>query len=1005
MDIFAASIKEKYQERLINREKQWPPCHSNKLVRLELVEREKGEDFFTKGRGRDIQNEKDRNDEGVKRTHLAYSDLFKVESGKKPVRKVLVEGDAGIGKTTLSISVSEDWANGKLFQQFELVLLLPLRITAVAAVDSIPDLLKLLYSSKKLCGSIADSLEEMEGRKVLIIADGWDELAESGRLEGSFLYKLVLGELLPFVSFVLTSRPSASAPLHQLSCIDRFVEVRGFSKEHIIDYIQSEFASDQKKAGRLLEQLEYNPLVESVCSVPLNCAIVCHLWRTLEEALPSTMTELYKKIILNVILRNIQKKDAYKHVSNLPNFDALPNELQQSWVLLCKFAFEGIRKDQIVFSQEELADIFPHGLADVLCFGLLQTASTILETGYGISFHFLHLTFQEYLAAFFLVKQISDQTSLSLPSKQFEEYLLIAASRHDVLFRFTCGIFFNEIEHRTFTDFRPFISSIKHSTDCTVLCHCAFEAKGDSKSFVNEIEKIYNSFKACSAHDCTAILYVIANMQENTVTQSIRFDNSGIRENQVRELADILAGKKGMLQVEELDLSDNNLTDKCVSNLIHRAVTSFRLLSQINLKGNRIGSNSIKLLRKSTFNRLSCLTLSDCPLGVSGMQALEEAVCTGCLHELKKLNLARSLTNDADVNGALLATSLGAIMSCNLSLTSLDLSRNNLGVPGASALARVLCQRERDYTPLESGSASAESISIQVIHLDETNLGDEGLVAIVECSSHITVSDLSLNGNGIHATGISYLADGVCAGKIVLNILSLDDNPLGLEGVAVLGRMLSNSFCQLWVLSLCRCQLTIPASRFLGTNHDSDIDNAAVGIIGEQLCQKNTTEFLYLNGNSFTGEGAHTLANLLYLCPSLQSLHSSHCGITSDDLKQLLDQLSTFKTSSNIPCCIELDSWDLSNNQIDDGGAIALMDHLPSLFPKLGYSFFLSGVSFNGNHISSEVMRRIREEMKQHHEVIQNNARLQYTHIANSNYDVISVEKHVSSHTCTLDNN
>ena len=86
MDVFAASIREKYQERLINREKQWPPCRSNKLVRLELVEREKGEDFFTEGRGRGLQNKKDRNDKGVKCTPLAYGDLFKVESGKRPVR-------------------------------------------------------------------------------------------------------------------------------------------------------------------------------------------------------------------------------------------------------------------------------------------------------------------------------------------------------------------------------------------------------------------------------------------------------------------------------------------------------------------------------------------------------------------------------------------------------------------------------------------------------------------------------------------------------------------------------------------------------------------------------------------------------------------------------------------------------------------------------------------------------------------------------------------------------
>ena len=1001
MDTFAASIKRKYQERLIIREKQWPPCHSNKLVRLELVEREKGEDYSaSEERGRDAKGsdnnqERDRKDKSVIRTPLAYSDLFKVESGKRPVRKILVEGDAGIGKTTLSISVSEDWANGKLFQEFELVLLLPLRHKEIGSVGSISELLNLLHSSKKLCSSVADSLEEIEGNKMLIIADGWDELAESGRLESSFLYKLVFGELLPFVSIVLTSRPSASAPLHQLPYFDRFVEVRGFSKEHIVEYIQSEFAKDQEKAGHLLEQLEYNPLVESVCSVPLNCAIVCHLWRTLEENLPTTMTELYKKIILNVILRNIQKKEAYKYIDSLTNFDALPNELQQSWVLLCKFAFEGIIKDQIVFSQEELADIFPHGLANVLCFGLLQTANTILETGYGISFHFLHLTFQEYLAALFLVKQISEQT-LSLPSK-LEKDLLIAASRHDALCRFMCGVFFNEIEHRTFTDFRPFISSIKYSTDCTVLCHCAFEAKGDSKSFVNEIEEIYNSFKAYSAHDCTAILYVIANMQENVVTQSISFDNSGIRENQVRELADILAGKKGMLQVGKLDLSGNKLTDKCVSNLIHRAMTSFQSLSVINLKGNRIGTNSIKLLAKSTFNQLSYLTLSDCPLGVSGMQALEDAVCTGSIRGLVILNLAGSLTSDADVNGALLATSLGAIISFNLFLISLDLSRNNLGVPGAAALAQVLYQCKQDYTPPGlSGPGLTESISIRIIHLDETNLSDEGLVAIFECLSHVKVDNLSLNGNGIHATGISCLADGVCAGKIVLkgfvSRLSLDDNPLGLEGAAAIGRMLSSSRCQLRRLSLCRCQLTTLGSRFLGTNIDSNINSAAVGIIAKQFCQ---IKFLYLNGNSFTGEGVHILAKFMYLCPSLQTLCSSQCGITSDDLKQVLDQLTTFKISSNIPCCIELESWDLSNNQIDDCGAIALMDHLPSLFPMLGYT--LSGVSFSGNHISSKVMRGIREEMKRCHEVIQNNACLQHTHIANSNYDIVSVQKHISS--------
>ena len=49
---------------------------------------------------------------------------------------------------------------------------------AVASVGTLTELLKLLHSSEKSCSSIADSLEMVEGKKVLIIADGWDELAD-----------------------------------------------------------------------------------------------------------------------------------------------------------------------------------------------------------------------------------------------------------------------------------------------------------------------------------------------------------------------------------------------------------------------------------------------------------------------------------------------------------------------------------------------------------------------------------------------------------------------------------------------------------------------------------------------------------------------------------------------------------------------------------------------------------------------------------------------------------
>ena len=412
--------------------------------------------------------------------------------------------------TNNSILVSEDWANGRLFQQFELLILLPLRQKEVALAASLPELLKLLHSSSTICHSVASYFEEEEGKRVVIIADGWDELGESERLEGSFMYNFLF-QMFPFMSVILTSRSSASAPLHRLPYIDRFVEVCGFSEENIKEYILSEFISDQKKAIHLIEQLESNPLVESVCSIPLNCAIVCHLWRTHEEILPTTMTELYTKIILNVILHNIQKHHAYKNILSLLSFNALPEGLQQSWWLLCDFAFQTIEKDRIVFHQEELVNFFPQGLAldeNVLCFGLLQRTESIFEVGRGVSFHFLHLTFQEYLAALHLARQITQDPN----PPTMEEYTFRSfdeSRRFAVVWRFLFGIYFNLFRCSDCLGILPYVP---YSDDRLLLCHCAFEAKNvDIDIEVVHLLKEgypYLTFSYPStAHDCAAICH------------------------------------------------------------------------------------------------------------------------------------------------------------------------------------------------------------------------------------------------------------------------------------------------------------------------------------------------------------------------------------------------------------------------------------------------------------------------------------------------------------------
>ena len=887
---FVDNLKKKYKSRLINREKQWPCRQSSRLVRLQLAHREKAE-----GSSTSIQRRKEDN-----RTPLAYCDLFKGKSGKdEPVRKVLIEGGAGIGKTTLTISLSEDWACDKLFQEFELVLLLPLRHEKVASACSLPELLKLLHSSSSVRESVSSYLEEEEAEKVLVIADGWDELSESQRIKGSFLYQLLFEEF-PLMSVIVTSRASASASLHNLPILDRFVDIKGFNNDDIKEYIQSEFASDQEKAQRLLEQLECNPLIESMCSVPLNCAIVCHLWDTLEEALPSTMTQLYTKIILHATCRNLRKLPAYGPTFSMASFNDLPEDLKRSWWLLCEFAFKALEKNRIVFTKQELVEFFPESDEQLLCFGLLQSVETVLDVTCVVSFNFLHLTFMEYLAALHLSMQPLDRI-----------LEIFKTNRFAMVVRFFFGIKLCCSCESNVSFVKQAVQYVADSGKLSV-CHCAHEAQNDfvtgeaiqcllSKSSIFGVEFGYSR----NSHDCAAILYVIANMQECCGLE-INFNNCGVRENQIIALADTLGSKHGKLQVKKLNLRGNKLTDKTVSYLFERASAAFQSLTHLDLSGNNIGGENIKLVH--------------------------------CSH-----------------------------------LDGLVLSHSNLGNPGATALARVI-SRLQHY--LVDGELR---LPLTEVHLNQTNLGDKGLCTFVDCLDRVChFETLSLNDNDIHATGVSCLADAVCTGKIVLKgmlaELELCNNLLGLEGALSVGRMISSNHCQLQYIDLSGCKLTTAVGDLPNTgpqNLGNSISTEKVRDVGQQLCQMSqyyTNVTLVLNGSSFTGNSINLLVAFMYLCPHSICLCTSNCEITSDDLIQLFHTLSSLKSSSP-SLCSELNSWLLCNNAISDSGVSALIEHLPSLFPKLGCGI-VSYVDLSKNvAVSVDMIIKLEEKLRRRREV------------------------------------
>ena len=924
MDQFVPSIKKKYKGKLINREKQWPPSHSNKLVKFQLVERERKEgreDVFFHSRWRHTFYN------NFRRSPIAYADLFK-GTREGQVRKVLVEGDIGIGNTTLGCSICEDWSCDKLFQEYELILFLPLRHNKVASADSLLELLQLLQPDQSycICESVAKQLEEQKGDRVLIIADGWDELDASKRQEGSFLYQLFI-ELLPFVSVLVTSQHLEHF-LYNQSFFDRFLEMRGFSKEDVREFIKSEFASDEEKGSRLIAELESNPLAESMCSIPLNCAIACHLWRSLEDSLPTTMTQLYTKIILNTILSNIQKKEAFKTVVSLPDFNALPKDLQPSFWQLCEIAFKALKQHQIVFSHEELVKMSPLASDEmILCFGLLQP----METGHKASFIFSQLTIQQFLAALHLVK---------MPNIVLDHHsTLYEGSLFPMVWRFLYGMTLcisKVAKPHQDAHLAAFNLGILHSIwdeymPPSTIYHCLLEAQNDtvvrsvtwSRSSRRQLH-VHVPFY-CQRHtsyDCAALLYVTANMDTANRKKLVELDlsDSGIRENQVRQLADILAKKEEDLPIKMLNLSGNNLSDECISDLFSRASAALCSLQHLYLSRNNIGAEGLKtMLETKPFFNLMTLDLSYNPLGDSGLYSLQKVVRSNT--ELKSLNLRGSLTyGDAVKNAALITTLVNALPTA---LSSLDISENNLGVPEALSLAK-----------------SISNSKYEKLYLNKTNLGDDGVRAFVEgLEGKVRLDYLTLNGNGIHSSSISALADAIDS-KISLRYLDVSDNPLGLKGTLAVGRMISDSPC-LSSINLSGCQLAIPGSptHKQATHSQGDLAELTVTDIAEKLRQMSRNAMkltLNLNGNSFTGEGVNILAGLIYLCPHMKKLYCCNCGMTSDDIKQLLDKCSQVKSSTRV-LFRKLSFLDLHNNEIDDNGVSLLIDHLPSLFTKPMY--------------------------------------------------------------------
>ena len=335
---------------------------------------------------------------------------------------VLIEGAPGIGKTVLAKEIACQWANNMLLNDKKYLWLLFLRELDFKRIVSVENLVEHVVESSKISASLTEELFQTEGEDLVIVFDGYDEISDDDR-QSSIIMRIInrKSRMLANCCLVITSRPTASSNLH--SIVDCRVEIVGFTEEDRLDYIQTALEGNDDKVEGLRLYLQSNPTINALCYIPLNMTILLCLVEDGIDKLPKTQTDVYKKFIEMTIKRSIRKLDIQSS-KVITDITRLPRRYNKVFEELTRLAYNALKIDKIVFKLSEIEVMCPN-LATIpnnwSGLGLLKTVQHANAELGNVTFHFLHFSIQEYMAALY-ISTLSNNQQIKLLKDTFWDH-------------------------------------------------------------------------------------------------------------------------------------------------------------------------------------------------------------------------------------------------------------------------------------------------------------------------------------------------------------------------------------------------------------------------------------------------------------------------------------------------------------------------------------------------------------------------------------------------------